>query len=216
MQIKNKNYIDKLRVKIIFPSNFMQDFNWDPTAAILDLIRKSFFSLFFLFISVANTDPLPSSVTADTVKHYLGEHPEFLDSYIQQNVNSNTIEQWRSKKTPTPTVTISSSGRKPSGSSYQPSLGPSPIPAPRASSALSSSSSMPTALLPNKNISSATAAKTTTTSTKIPLVTKSGRKDERKPTEIYHNRSLIFSRRIFRINASMIDDHKCYLFFNHF
>ncbi|CAF0772196.1 unnamed protein product [Adineta steineri] len=46
----------------------------------------------------ANSDPLPSSVTADAVQSYLAEHPEFLDAYIQQNVNSNTIEHWMSKK----------------------------------------------------------------------------------------------------------------------
>jgi hypothetical protein len=33
------------------------------------------------------------ALTADAVKTYLVEHPEFLDSYIQQNINSNTIEQ---------------------------------------------------------------------------------------------------------------------------
>ncbi|CAF0847411.1 unnamed protein product [Adineta steineri] len=51
----------------------------------------------------ANSDPLPSSVTADAVQSYLAEHPEFLDTYIQQNVNSNTIEHWMSKKPETST-----------------------------------------------------------------------------------------------------------------
>ncbi|CAF0769042.1 unnamed protein product [Rotaria sordida] len=46
----------------------------------------------------ANSEQSPSSLTADSVKVYLGEHPEFLDSYIQQNIQINTIEQWISKK----------------------------------------------------------------------------------------------------------------------
>ncbi|CAF4356621.1 unnamed protein product, partial [Rotaria sordida] len=45
-----------------------------------------------------NSEQSPSSLTADSIKVYLGEHPEFLDSYIQQNVQINTIEQWISKK----------------------------------------------------------------------------------------------------------------------
>ncbi|CAF1321520.1 unnamed protein product [Adineta steineri] len=49
-------------------------------------------------IKLANAERSPSSVTADSVKLYLSEHPEFLDSYIQQNIHSNTIEQWMTKK----------------------------------------------------------------------------------------------------------------------
>ncbi len=46
----------------------------------------------------ANAEPSTSLLTPDSVQTYLGEHPEFLDSYIQQNIHSNTIEQWMSKK----------------------------------------------------------------------------------------------------------------------
>ncbi|CAF0776929.1 unnamed protein product [Rotaria sordida] len=49
-------------------------------------------------IKLTNSEQSPSSLTADSVKVYLGEHPEFLDSYIQQNIQINTIEQWISKK----------------------------------------------------------------------------------------------------------------------
>ena len=49
---------------------------------------------FFFLSLLANSEAL----TADAVKTYLGEHPDFLDSYIQQNVQSNTIEQWITKK----------------------------------------------------------------------------------------------------------------------
>ncbi|CAF3850878.1 unnamed protein product [Rotaria sp. Silwood2] len=49
-------------------------------------------------IKLANSEQTSSTLTADSVKVYLGEHPEFLDSYIQQNVQTNTIEQWISKK----------------------------------------------------------------------------------------------------------------------
>jgi len=54
--------------------------------------------LFFFNLFIANSEPSTSLLTADSVKNYLGEHPEFLDSYIQQNIHSNTIEQWISKK----------------------------------------------------------------------------------------------------------------------
>ncbi len=47
-----------------------------------------------VFYFSANSEAL----TADAVKTYLVEHPEFLDSYIQQNIHSNTIEQWMSKR----------------------------------------------------------------------------------------------------------------------
>jgi hypothetical protein len=52
----------------------------------------------FVLVFIANSEPTTSFLTADSVKNYLGEHPEFLDSYVQQNVHSNTIEQWISKK----------------------------------------------------------------------------------------------------------------------
>src|SRR5690349_382210 len=114
----------------------------------MDLIGrlKIHFFLFVLFcFCTANSEPLPTSVTADTVKTYLGEHPEFLDSYIQQNINSNTIEQWMSKKSPISSPSSSSSQvqqqRKTSPSAQLPP--PPPTPPPRPSSSLSSSVSMP-------------------------------------------------------------------------
>ena len=60
------------------------------------------------FIIIANSEPSPSSLTASSVRTYLGEHPEFLDSYIEQNVHTNTIEQWLSKR-PQKKSSISSS-----------------------------------------------------------------------------------------------------------
>ena len=52
-------------------------------------------------------------MNADTVKTFLNEHPEFLDSYIEQHIHLHTLEQWMSKKTqhrlstsPTTTTTI--------------------------------------------------------------------------------------------------------------
>ncbi|CAM4856693.1 unnamed protein product [Rotaria socialis] len=56
----------------------------------------------------ANSESSPSSLTASSVGAYLGEHPEFLDSYVQQNVHTNTIEQWLSKR-PEKKSSISSS-----------------------------------------------------------------------------------------------------------
>jgi hypothetical protein len=60
---------------------------------------------FFIFSLLGNADSSTaaaaassSSVTADSVRTYLGEHPEFLDSYIEQHIPSNTIEQWISKR----------------------------------------------------------------------------------------------------------------------
>ena len=50
--------------------------------------------ILFLF----NSKLVSSSITPDLVKIFLDEHPEFLDAYIQQNVSSNTIEEWMSKK----------------------------------------------------------------------------------------------------------------------
>ncbi|CAF3536071.1 unnamed protein product [Rotaria sordida] len=100
----------------------------------------------------ANSESLPSSVTADTVKIFLGEHPEFLDSYIQQNVNSNTIEQWMSKK-PQKSSQVQQQ-RKTSASTHSP-----PPPPLRPSS----SSSMPLVSAQKKIVSSST--------TKVPLST---------------------------------------------
>ena len=76
----------------------------------------------------AHSEPSSSVITADSVKNYLDEHPEFLDSYIQQNIHPTTIEQWISKK---PQKT-------------SPSTRPS------------SSTSMPIVSSPNNNISAAT------------------------------------------------------------
>ncbi|CAF3318661.1 unnamed protein product [Rotaria socialis] len=98
----------------------------------------------------ANSESSLPLVTADTVKHFLGDHPEFLDSYIQQNVNSNTIEQWMSKK-PQKLSQIQQQ-RKSSASTHSP-----PPPPPRPSS----SSSMPLVSAQKKTISSST--------TKVPL-----------------------------------------------
>ncbi len=61
-------------------------------------IFNQIFFCFFFNLFIANSEPSTSLLTADSVKNYLGEHPEFLDSYIQQNIHSNTIEQWISKK----------------------------------------------------------------------------------------------------------------------
>ncbi|UJR10548.1 hypothetical protein I4U23_014748 [Adineta vaga] len=65
-------------------------------------------------IKIANDERSPSSVTADSVKVYLNEHPDFLNSYIQQNIHSDTIEQWITKK---PSKVSSSSSARPSSSS---------------------------------------------------------------------------------------------------
>ncbi|CAF0762810.1 unnamed protein product [Rotaria sp. Silwood1] len=102
-------------------------------------------------IKLANSESLPSSVTADTVKIFLGEHPEFLDSYIQQNVNSNTIEQWMSKK-PQKSSQVQQQ-KKTSVSTHSPSPPPS----------RPSSSSMPLVSTQKKIVSSST--------TKVPLST---------------------------------------------
>ncbi|CAF3380594.1 unnamed protein product [Rotaria sp. Silwood1] len=107
-------------------------------------------SISFLFFT-ANSESLPSSVTADTVKIFLGEHPEFLDSYIQQNVNSNTIEQWMSKK-PQKSSQVQQQ-KKTSVSTHSPSPPPS----------RPSSSSMPLVSTQKKIVSSST--------TKVPLST---------------------------------------------
>lgn len=53
-------------------------------------------------------------ITAESVKTYLGEHPDFLDSYIEQNIPSNILEEWISKKvtqksTNLPSTSISNS-----------------------------------------------------------------------------------------------------------
>ncbi|CAM4765523.1 unnamed protein product [Rotaria magnacalcarata] len=56
----------------------------------------------------ANSESSSSSLTASSVRAYLDEHPEFLDSYIQQNVHTTTIEQWLSKR-PQKKSSISSS-----------------------------------------------------------------------------------------------------------
>jgi CMP-N-acetylneuraminic acid synthetase len=87
------------------------------------------------------------------VKTYLGEHPEFLDSYIQQNVNANTIEQWRLRKTPaaaaTTTTTIAAQSGAEMSTTYQQhtvaSVPTSPL---RSSSSLSSMTTNPTLVLP--------------------------------------------------------------------
>jgi hypothetical protein len=68
---------------------------WNKRKRKIFLIR---YQWILFFLSIANPEPTTSLLTADSVKNYLGEHPEFLDSYIQQNVHSNTIEQWISKK----------------------------------------------------------------------------------------------------------------------
>jgi hypothetical protein len=111
----------------------------------------------------ANSESTSSSVTADTVKNYLGEHPEFLDSYIQQNVNPNTIEQWMSKKpqTPPPVQPVHQQ-RNASATTHHPPPSHPPTPPPRPSSSLSSSS-MPVVSPQKNNIS--------TSATKLPLST---------------------------------------------
>ncbi|CAF3351916.1 unnamed protein product [Rotaria sp. Silwood1] len=60
-------------------------------------------------IKLANSEQTSSILTADSVKVYLGEHPEFLDSYIQQNIQTNTIEQWISKRSQNISSSISPS-----------------------------------------------------------------------------------------------------------
>ncbi len=122
---------------------------------------------FFHFFLTANSEPLSSSsVTADTVKNYLGEHPEFLDTYIQQNVNSDTIEQWISKK-PQTLSPIQSKGRTSATTRSTPPLAPTPPPRP------SSSTSMPMVSPPkNNNISTST--------TKVPLSATTGKKKEKQ------------------------------------
>ena len=51
---------------------------------------------FYFLLLTANAE----SLSANSVKTYLAEHPEFLDIYIQENIHVNTIEQWISKKSP--------------------------------------------------------------------------------------------------------------------
>jgi len=97
------------------------------------------------------------------VKNYLGEHPEFLDTYIQQNVNPNTIEEWISKKPQTSSQVQQQ--KKLSAPTHLPPL--SPTPPPRPSSSLSSSSSIPI-VSPQKNDIS-------TSTTKVPLSTNTGK-----------------------------------------
>jgi len=104
--------------------------------------------------AAANAETVSTSVTADTVKNYLGEHPEFLDSYIQQNVTTNTIEQWRLKKTPTPTLIL------PHEDKSQTILVPTPPP--RTVSPLTSSS-MPSVISATTKISSSTTTEALTT-----------------------------------------------------
>ena len=158
-------------------------------------------SSFSRSLAAANPEPLPASVTADTVKNYLGDHPEFLDTYIQQNVNSNTIEQWRSKKTPTPTSIPPTTQRKTSASSHPQMPLSVPAPLPRSSSSLSSSSSttMPTASVASNKMPSSTS--------KAPLTTTG--KTERTTRQIYHHRSLISSHPIVCQQTTMIYDHMC-------
>ncbi len=119
-----------------------------------------------MFVFPATSEPSTSSVTADTVKNYLGEHPEFLDLYIQQNVNSNTIEQWMSKK-PQTSLQVQQQ-RKTSRSTHSPVSPPTPPTRP------SSSSSMPFVSLQKNNISSST--------TQVALSTNTG-----KRIKIYHH-----------------------------
>jgi len=69
----------------------------------------------FICLFTENSERTRSSLTADSVKLYLSEHPEFLDTYIQQNIHSNTIEQWITKK---PQQTSSST--RPSSSTSMP------------------------------------------------------------------------------------------------
>lgn len=124
---------------------------------------------FFFVICVANSEPLPSSVTADTVKSYLGEHPEFLDTYIQQNVNSDTIEQWISKKPQTPIPEEQQDAPQPpsrassAAAHHPPPSAVAPVPPPRPSS----STSMPTVSPQKPNISTST--------TTVPLSTNTGK-----------------------------------------
>ncbi|CAF1556574.1 unnamed protein product, partial [Adineta ricciae] len=102
-----------------------------------------------------NSETLPSSITADTVKTYLYEHPEFLDSFIEQNITSNTIEQWMSKKSqPTGTISMQIQGQSSTSTSTHPHLSSQPEPQSRPSS--SSSSSPPTILPEPNNISLST------------------------------------------------------------
>lgn len=153
-------------------------------------------SSFFRSLAAANPEPLPASVTADTVKSYLGDHPEFLDTYIQQNVNSNTIEQWRSKKTPTPASIPTTTQRETSASSHPPMPHSVPAPLPRSQSSFSSASSttMPTSSVASNRMPSSTS--------RAPLTTAG--KTERTTRQIYHHRSLISSQQ-----TTMIYDHMC-------
>lgn len=101
--------------------------------------KKWIFHWIFNFsLCAANSEPVSSSVTADTVKNYLGEHPEFLDTYIQQNVNPNTIEQWISKRPQTPTQI--QSPRRTSATIHPILPPPAPTPPPRPTSSSSSTS----------------------------------------------------------------------------
>lgn len=50
------------------------------------------------FSSLANPESINPLITAESVKNYLGEHPDFLDKYIEQNIPSNILEEWISKK----------------------------------------------------------------------------------------------------------------------
>ena len=88
------------------------------------------------------------------MKNYLGEHPEFLDTYIQQNVNPDTIEQWISKRPQTPTQVQPS--RRTSATIHPILPPPTTTPPPRPSSSSSSTS----ANAPTKNNLSTSKPKT--------------------------------------------------------
>lgn len=135
--------------------------------------------------SLANSEPLSSSVTADTVKNYLGEHPEFLDTYIQQNVNSDTIEQWISKKpqTPIPENPPEPPSRRSSATTHPAPIS-APTPPPRPSSSLSSTTSMPIVSPQKPNISTST--------TTVPLSTNTSKKQNLKKN-IYHHLLIIYN-----------------------
>ena len=62
------------------------------------VVREPLLSLYLSLAFAGNADSSTPSVTADSVRTYLGEHPDFLDSYIEQHIPSNTIEQWICKR----------------------------------------------------------------------------------------------------------------------
>jgi len=63
-----------------------------------DLIERNHQSPPAKRIKWTNPESTSPLITAESVKNYLGEHPDFLDTYIEQNIPSNILEEWISKK----------------------------------------------------------------------------------------------------------------------